>query len=61
MTMVVPAGPRNSVGLDRGFRSMADLAVMVALPFVTEELEGDMIGGSGVLPILVLEFEGVQM
>lgn len=40
MTTVVPTGPRNSVGLDRGFRSAAVLRVMVAFPFVTDELEG---------------------
>jgi hypothetical protein len=40
---VVPAGPRNSVGLDRGFRSLAVFLVMVISPLVTDEFEGGIV------------------
>jgi len=40
---VVPAGPRNSVGLDRGFSSWADFLIMVMSPLVTDELEGGIV------------------
>ena len=43
VTTVVPAGPRNSVGLDRGFSSWADFLVMVMSPLVTDEFEGGIV------------------
>lgn len=43
VTTVVPTGPRNSVGLDRGFRSFAVDFVMVISPLVTEEFDGGML------------------
>jgi len=46
VTTVVPAGPRNSVGLDRGFNSLAVDLVMVISPLVTEEFDGGILGVS---------------
>jgi hypothetical protein len=46
VTTVVPAGPRNSVGLDRGFNSLAVDLAMVISPLVTEEFDGGMLSVS---------------
>jgi hypothetical protein len=46
VTTVVPAGPRNSVGLDRGFSSLAVDLVMAISPLVTDEFDGGILGVS---------------
>lgn len=46
VTTVVPAGPKNSVGLDRGFNSLAEDLVMVISPLVTDEFDGGILGVS---------------